>query len=80
MKAKQIADATRKASSEAAIYSFVALLIGAFIVSASAALAINYHSHAEPAEALAAYRAVPLLPRGHRHLPPPEQRKSPSGK
>jgi hypothetical protein len=37
-KAKQAADATRKAASGAAIYSFVALLIGAFIASVAGAI------------------------------------------
>jgi hypothetical protein len=37
-KAKQIADAARKASAEAAIYTFVSLLIGAFIACVSGAI------------------------------------------
>jgi len=37
-KAKQVADASRKAASGAAIYTFVALLIGAFIASVSGAI------------------------------------------
>jgi hypothetical protein len=38
VKAKQIADASRKAVSEAAIYTFISLLIGAFIASVSGAI------------------------------------------
>jgi hypothetical protein len=38
LKAKQIADAARKASAAAAIYTFVSLLIGAFIASVSGAI------------------------------------------
>jgi hypothetical protein len=38
VKAKQAVDATRKASAEAAIYTFVSLLIGAFIASVSGAI------------------------------------------
>jgi hypothetical protein len=38
VKTKQVADATRKAASGAAIYSFVALLIGAFIASVAGAI------------------------------------------
>lgn len=37
-KAKQLADAARKASAEAAIYTFVSLLVGAFIASVSGAI------------------------------------------
>jgi hypothetical protein len=37
-KAKQIADAARKASAKAAIFTFVSLLIGAFIASVSGAI------------------------------------------
>jgi hypothetical protein len=37
-KAKQIADTTRKASAAAAIYTFISLLIGAFIASVSGAI------------------------------------------
>jgi hypothetical protein len=37
-KTKQIADAARKASAEAAIYTFVSLLIGAFIASVAGAI------------------------------------------
>jgi VIT1/CCC1 family predicted Fe2+/Mn2+ transporter len=37
-KAKQAADATRKASAAAAIYTFVSLLIGAFIASVAGAI------------------------------------------
>ena len=38
VKAKQVADASRKAASAAAIYTFVALLIGAFIASVAGAI------------------------------------------
>jgi hypothetical protein len=38
VKAKQMADATRKAASAAAIYTFISLLIGAFIASVSGAI------------------------------------------
>jgi hypothetical protein len=38
VKAKQVADASRKAASEAAIYMFVSLLIGAFIASVAGAI------------------------------------------
>ena len=38
VKAKQLADAARKASAEAAIYTFVSLLIGAFIASVAGAI------------------------------------------
>jgi hypothetical protein len=38
VKAKQVADATRKAASAAAIYTFISLLIGAFIASVSGAI------------------------------------------
>ncbi len=37
-KAKQVADAARKASAEAAIYTFVSLLVGAFIASVAGAI------------------------------------------
>jgi ABC-type dipeptide/oligopeptide/nickel transport system permease subunit len=37
-KAKQVADATRKASAMAAIYTFISLLIGAFIASVAGAI------------------------------------------
>jgi hypothetical protein len=37
-KAKQVADATRKASAAAAIYTFISLLIGAFIASVAGAI------------------------------------------
>jgi hypothetical protein len=37
-KAKEVADATRKATAEFAIFSALSMLIGAFIASASAAL------------------------------------------
>ncbi len=38
VKAKQVADASRKAASAAAVYTFVALLIGAFIASVAGAI------------------------------------------
>jgi hypothetical protein len=37
-KARQAADATRKAGADAAIYTFISLLIGAFIASVSGAI------------------------------------------
>ena len=37
-KAKQVADASRKAAAEAAIYTFISLLIGAFIASVAGAI------------------------------------------
>jgi phage terminase Nu1 subunit (DNA packaging protein) len=37
-KAKQVADAARKASAKAAIFTFVSLLIGAFIASVAGAI------------------------------------------
>jgi hypothetical protein len=38
VKAKQVADASRKAASGAAIYTFISLLIGAFIASVAGAI------------------------------------------
>jgi hypothetical protein len=45
VKAKQIADASRKAASGAAIYTFVSLLIGAFIASVSGAIGGGRRDH-----------------------------------
>ena len=38
VKARQVADASRKAASAAAIYTFISLLIGAFIASVAGAI------------------------------------------